>query len=54
MRTGFRRVTKNSIIEVKKRLSVTMNIRSFFIEPVVYNVAVVIVATKKRMFMRWR
>lgn len=54
MRTGFRRVTKNNTIDIMKRFTVTVNIRSFFIEPVVYNVAVVIVATKRRMFMRWR
>ena len=54
MRTGFRRVTKNRVIEIMKRVTETLNIRSFFPKPVVYKVAVVIVATKKRMLMRWR
>ncbi|MDH5437319.1 MAG: hypothetical protein OEX76_00275 [Candidatus Bathyarchaeota archaeon] len=52
MNSDLKVLTKNSAIEMMKRYTETLNIKSLFPKPVVKSVAVVIVATEKRIPMR--
>ena len=48
----FKILTRNIAIEMMKRYTETLNIKSLFPKPVVKSVAVVIVAREKRIPMR--